>query len=278
MRLTLASALAAALLANGPAAADGESEDTAYKTITQIVTVTPSDPKSDDCMVNATADFAKYVDQVAIFREAFLNKEFSVDFYNQRRRQVFAYIVLKRAAELITEGLYHEQTRPECQFSMTIAYADKFGQERKFQALTWRFNAEQAAKVNWEKFDPRDFADVALDYEVKPSVSGWVAEEPQLNDGGKDSSSKATGCDMLLFNANAMFIRATTFCKKDYIDSPEGLAALNGAKKCPLNEKVMEQKAKAAMLTLDQIAQRKGRAAVCPFVDQVAREVHAKMD
>lgn len=159
---------------------------------------------------------------------------------------------------------------------MTIDYSDKFGQQKKLQAITWRFNSEQAAKVNWEKFDPRNFADVALNYDVKPSVSGWVSDEPQMGDGVKSAPSKAAGCDMLLFSANAMFIRATTFCKKDYMDSPEGLAALEGAKKCSLDEKAMEQKAKAAMLTLDQIAQRKGRAAVCPFVEQIAREVRAK--
>ncbi len=161
--------------------------------------------------------------------------------------------------------------------SITVNDTDKFGQSRKVRALTWRFDDTQAAKVNWEKFDPRDFADVALDYKVDPAVADWTADEPQMS-GGASAAKPPSACDMLMFSANAMFIRATTFCRKDYMDSPEGLAALAAARQCSLDDKSMEQKAKAAMLTLDQIARQKGRAAVCPFVDQVAREVRAKMN
>ena len=279
MRVTcwLSTITAAALLASLPARADDSAEDKAYKAITDIVQVAPRDQNSDDCNVKGTADFAKYMDDLPIFRDAFLNHDYSVDFYNQRRKQVFVAIVLKRAAELITEGFYHGHTQPECHFSFTVAYPDKFGQTRSFEALTWRFNNEQAAKVNWEKFDPRDFQEIALDYSIKPKATSWFSDEPKMGGDSPTPASAASACDPLFFNANAMFIRATTFCRKDYMDSPEGLAALEGARKCQMSEAEMKAKTSSAMLTLDKIARQRGKAAVCPFVEEVAREVRAKM-
>jgi hypothetical protein len=123
------------------------------KAIVEMIQVAPADPQSNDCVVKITADFAKFYERLPIFRNAFLNHDFSIDFYKQRRKQVFSFTILRRVAELITEGLYRGQSTPICRFSITVDYLDKFGQDRMFEALTWRFNNEQAAKINWEKFD-----------------------------------------------------------------------------------------------------------------------------
>ena len=271
--------IAGALLGGSPARADDPSaEDKAYKALLEIVQVKPRDPKSDDCVVKGVADFTKYADQVPLFREAFLNREFSDDFYKQRRKQVFSFIVLKRAAELITEGMYNGKSQPECKFFLSVAYPDKFGQDRNFEAVTWRFNDAQSAKVNWSKFDARDFQDIALDYHVSPAVTTWAADEPSMNDKPAAPAESADTCDMVLFNANAIFIRATTFCKKDYMDSPEGLAALAGARKCSMSEKELKSKAGSAMLTLDKIARTRGKSAVCPFVEEVAHQIAARAE
>ena len=258
------------------AMAQESSDDNPYKSIAETMTITPPDAKADDCAVRATIDFAKYAERLPIFREAFMNRDYSIDFYGQRRKQVLVFTVLKHAAEMMTESLYQNRNQPECRFSVTISYADKYGQDRTFEALTWRFNAETAAKVNWQKFNPRNFADIALDYKISDQATKWVSDEPSFAARPQSVPDAADVCDPFMFNANAIFIRATTYCKKDFMDSPEGLEALEGAKKCRMPEAQMKEKAMAAMQSLDTIARQQGRSAVCPFVEAIAREVRQK--
>jgi hypothetical protein len=61
------------------------------------------------------------------------------------------------------------------------------------------------------------------------------------------------------------------------MDSEEGLAALEGAKRCPMSDSDMKVKARSATLSLDNIAKRQGRAAVCQFVETIAHEVRREM-
>ena len=128
--------MASALFATPASAEDAGAEDAAYKAIIAMTQLTLPDPKSDDCNVKGVVVFMKYADKLPVFREAFLNQGYSIDFYNQRRKQVLSYVVLKRAAELITEGMYNGKSQSECHFSLTVSYPDKFGQERNFEALT----------------------------------------------------------------------------------------------------------------------------------------------
>ncbi len=71
------------------------------------------------------SDFDKYNEYIPIFREAWLNRDFSEDFYRQRRKQVFVYVVLQQLAEVVTEGVYNTEpgddkseddfaTQPKC--------------------------------------------------------------------------------------------------------------------------------------------------------------------
>ena len=130
--------------------------------------------------------------------------------------------------------------------------------------------------MNWSKFDALNFNEIALDYNLKPAITSWTSDEPSMNDNKPAPAQSGDTCDMVLFNANAIFIRATSFCRKDYMDSQEGLAALAGARKCSMSEKEMKAKAGSAMLTLDKIARTRGKGAVCPFVEEVAHEVRAR--
>ena len=204
---------ALALLVCTPSFAETSDDNSPYAALIDITKLKPSDPGSRTCIVDGTVDFARFHDKLGIFREAYLNKELSLEFYAQREKQVLSYIVLKHDAELITEGMYNGRDNPECKFSLSISYNDKFGQPKTLQAVTWKFNNEQSRKVNWEKFNPRDFADVALDYNLNPALTEWVSSEPRM---GGDKPAAANECDMFLFNANAVFIRATTFCRKNW--------------------------------------------------------------
>jgi hypothetical protein len=67
----------------------------------------------------------------------------AASFTAQRGKQVLAFIVLKHEAELLTEGLYNGHEAPECSFSLSVAYADKFGQQQSIRAVTWKFNDQR---------------------------------------------------------------------------------------------------------------------------------------
>ena len=202
-----------------------------------------------------------------IFREEWLNRDYSLDFYIQRAKQVFLYMIVKRFAEIITEGLYSHGGPPRCSFSISITYIDKLGQPKVLEAVTWQFTQKRASEVNWEKIDPRNFSDIALDYKFGPQVSEWTAGEPSFG----PPSTPSASCDVRFLRANSIFIRATTYCAKDYMDSPAGYYALAMSRQCA--QVMTEEKIKTAFMSaakeIDDAAKKGGKAGACGFVDQI---------
>ncbi|TXM66628.1 hypothetical protein FV226_23165 [Methylobacterium sp. WL12] len=263
-----------ALTATTATAEERKPDDAAYEALLTTAKITSKTINDAGCLVTATADFDAYQQQLAVFREAWLNRDQSIDFYRQRRKQVFTYLVLKRFAELITEGIYNgkKETLPaECSFAVSASYADKFGQRQTTPAISWRFSQKQAARVNWENFDPRDFHDVALSYTITPEIQAWMSDEPSMV--APSSTKPAAQCDKFLFRANAVFIRATTHCPKNYMDSKAGYSALAGAKQCASSNGIDEAEVKSAMMELDRIVQQRGRTQACRWVENIAQQV-----
>jgi hypothetical protein len=176
-------------------------------------------------------------------------------------------------AELITEGLYRDEHPSSCSFSISARYVDKFGQNKEFPALTWKFSQVQNEKVNWDKIDPRDFGEIAIDLKASPDAMAWMSDEPGMED--KKNSSDASGaCDSGMLRANAIFIRATTYCRKNYMDSPAGYYALAMSRQCKnLAENELKAISLEAMKKVDAAARRYGRAGACRFVDEVEQQV-----
>jgi hypothetical protein len=222
-------------------------------------------------LVTASADFDASKQYLPLFREAWLNRDYPLDFYVQRGRQVFLYMIVKRFAELITEGLYSKDGPAQCSFAISIIYIDKLGQQRVLEAVTWQFTQKRASEVDWKKIDPRDFADIALDYKFGPQVSEWTSGEPSF----VPPSTSSLSCDMRFIRANSIFIRASTYCAKDYMDSPAGYYVLAMSRQCAHG--MTEEKMKAAFMSaareIDDAAKKGGKAGACRFVDQVEREI-----
>lgn len=249
-----------------------DSDDEAYAALNTFTRLTSKTINSAGCLIAATADFSQFTSKIAVFRDAWLNRDYSLDFYAQRRKQVFTYIVAKRYAELLTEGLYRQANPPSCSFAISAAYDDKFGAGKEMALLTWRFDQSVNAKVNWDKIDPRAFGEVALDYKISSDAMQWMSDEPSL---GQPKQPKLNSCDPSMLRANAIFIRATTHCtRKNYMDSPAGYYALAISRQCAsLGEEQLKSATKAAMMELDDVVRRKGRGEGCRWVDAVERDV-----
>ncbi len=253
-------------------AAVADFEDDAYSILQKITTVAFAKDGSTGCPVVGVIDFDGFYSNLPSFREAWLNKDYSVDFYNQRRKQVFVYTIVKRFAEMITESLYRNNDHPsDCQFSINAKYLDKFGQPKKITVMSWRFTSELNAKIDWDKIDPRDFLELALDPKILPEANDWMSDEPSLEQ--QPAPRTAIACDAEMFMANAIFLRATTYCTKDYMDSEAGYYALKKAKECGLSEEAIRKTFMVAVKRLDEISRKHGRAAVCEFVDSVELRV-----
>lgn len=251
-------------------------EEDPYAVLHEIVSVVSKNVTATGCAIKAVAEFDRYPSHLALFREAWLNKDFSVDFYNQRQRQVFLFVVVKRSAELMTEGLYRSNpTLNECSFDIDIKSFDKFGQARNYPAVSWRFNRSQADKVAWDTIDPRNFQDIAVEYKISAAMDDWISGEPSMG-GVKSAKSEvgASGCDERFLRANAIFIRATTFCKKNYMDSRAGYYALAMFKQCKgIPKSEMMPKIVRAMEELNGMVKQKGSSVACRWVDEIERSV-----
>jgi hypothetical protein len=84
------------------------------------------------------------------------------------------------------------------------------------------------------------------------------------------SSPAQSRCDETFLKANAIFIRATVHCQKNYMDTPAGYYALAMSRQCTgLGESRIRVISKNAMLALDQIAKHRGANAACAWVDNL---------
>lgn len=263
--------LVAITLALSISVSSAKAADDPYAAMQNFAKVTSKTINSAGCLVTGSADFETSMKYFPIFREEWLNRDYSLDFYVQRAKQVFLYMIVKRFAEVITEGLYSHDGPPQCSFAISITYIDKLGRPKVLEAATWQFTQKRASEVNWEKIDPRNFSDIALDYKFGPQVSKWIAGEPSFD----PPSTPSANCDLRFLRANSIFIRATTYCAKDYMDSPAGYYALAMSRQC--TPVMTKEKFKTAFMSatkeIDNAAKKGGKAGACQFVDQVEREV-----
>jgi hypothetical protein len=252
----------------------GSDDDDPYPALASFTSITSKIINSAGCLVAASADFNGFNDHLGTFRSAWLNRDYSIDFYRQRRKQIFVFVIVKRFAELLTEGLFRHGNPPTCSFAITAKYDDTYGKSQEMTVATWRFDQNANEKVNWAKIDPRNFADIAVDYKITADAMSWLSDEPSLAR-KDDNSSSPVACQLDLLRANAIFIRATTYCAKDYMDTPAGYYALAMSRQCAqtMEEDKIKAFAKEAMLQLDAIAKRSGRAGACRWVNDVEKEV-----
>ncbi len=236
--------------------------DDPYTAMQNFTKITSKTINSAGCLVTGSADFDASKQYFSTLREEWLNRDYSLDFYVQRAKQVFLYMIVKRFAELITEGLYSHGGPPQCSFAISITYIDKQGQPKVLEAATWQFTQKRSSEVNWQKIDPRNFSDIALDYKFGPQVSEWTADEP----GFGPSSRPSAICDMRFVRANSIFIRATAYCAKDYMDSPPGYYALAMSRQC--TQDTTEEQIKTAFVSASkEVADAAKKGGKLPFAD-----------
>ena len=242
-----------------------------YSALSNFAKITSTNITSTTCVIKTAADFEAYKPYLPIFRDNWLNRDYSLDFYRQRQKQVFLFSMLKQFAEVITEGLYANGGPKDCMFSVSVKYFDLLGQSKMFDAITWRFTQERASKVDWKQIDPKNFPSIAVDYQLLPQVSDWVSDEPSF----MSTSPSSNECDKRFLRANAIFIRAVTYCAKDFLDTPAGFYALAKSRQCvpTLTEPMLHTAFLAAAKEVDDVATTGGKDAACRFVDQVEREI-----
>ena len=184
------------------------------------------------CESSGTVDFEKIQNNLSIFRESWLSDDYSLDFYAHHARQVLATIIIKRLASVMTYNVYNESPKVDCHFAVSVKFDDKYGKSHTIKILTWTFTNDIAKKLDWEKFDMTKFNEIAPDWSYTRDVDDWTADEPPLSEDGKRYRlhHEDETCSDLLFNANATFIRASNYCKKDYMDTDAGYRALSNSK------------------------------------------------
>ena len=255
-----------------------QSRENPYETFDTFVTIPTKTLEQNNCVVKVVADFDLSLEHYSVYRDEWLNRDYSLDFYQQRRKQVFLFVVAKRVAEVITESVYVNSDInkiDKCLFGLDIKYNDNFGGSRVVSAITWTFTRQQANKVKWDTFDPREFHEVALNYRIADEMDYWTAGEPKLaNSTPSTAQAPTSNCDEQFLRANAVFIRASTYCSKDYMDTPAGMYALEKSRQCSnLPEAQMLSTVKAAMMELDQIVARKRVGSACRYIGELELQV-----
>jgi hypothetical protein len=65
-----------------------QAEEDPYAALNEFVNITSKHITVNDCSLTAVADFERYPSHLALFREAWLDRDFSLDFYNQRQKRL----------------------------------------------------------------------------------------------------------------------------------------------------------------------------------------------
>jgi hypothetical protein len=112
--------LVAITLALSISVSSTKAADDPYAAMQNFAKVTSKTLNSAGCLVRGSADFEASKQYFPIFREEWLNRDYSLDFYVQRAKQVFLHMIVKRFAEIITEGLYSHGGPP----TMLICHFD----------------------------------------------------------------------------------------------------------------------------------------------------------
>ncbi|MCX8252596.1 protein of unknown function [Beijerinckiaceae bacterium RH AL1] len=191
----------------------------------------------------------------------------------------------------MTFAVYNSSdTKPttDCHFTAGISYTDKYGQTQSFNAVHWDFTNALAAKINWQIFDENKFNEIAENWSYTKGADDFnQLEEPLSNDGKyhplheeentetPGPSSTTSDCSTSLYNANAVFIRATTYCRKDYMDTKGGYIALEASRVCSKSnsEQALKSEAMYAMKQLDKLVRQTGRRNACVFLDELQRSI-----
>ncbi len=156
----------------------GSTEDP-YVILMKLSRITEKEMHNAKCFVKSNINFDNYVSYLPTFRQAWLNRDFSNDFYLQRRKQVFMFSIVKRLADIATQGVYlNEKYADKCLFQIDVEYRDLHGRQQIFPAVRWSFDRSLFNSIDWKKVDPRDFDRIAIDYTFNKNLSDWYADEP----------------------------------------------------------------------------------------------------
>jgi hypothetical protein len=142
------------------------SDDRAWRAMEEVFSKSSKAISSENCDVLLKIDFDKYQTNMAIFRDAWLYRDKPVEYYQRHATQVLATIARKQAT-MVTQSIFGrtDGSNPaSCQFRFLVKDQDKYGNEKPYQMLSWRFTKSLASKVNWEKLDDKNFPKLAIDY------------------------------------------------------------------------------------------------------------------
>ncbi len=251
---------------------NANAEEDPYAALQDILSIKTKTIGASDCHVVASLDFVGFVKHLGVFRDGWLNMDQSLDFYNQRRKEVFVFIIAKRAAELLTEGIYRKSVPTLCSFVVVTKYNDIYGSPTDLELVSWTFDETTNKKVNWDKIDPRDFSRFALNYTITPGAMTWISDEPSILAPDQPDINKTCPMDML--RANAIFVRASTYCATDYMDTKAGAYALEHSKPCRfLSKEKLDEALSSSFRELDLVVKQNGKEAACRWVDDITKQV-----
>ena len=135
-----------------------------------------------------------------------------------------------------------------------------------------------ASTANFEVFEPHLSAirDARLSRDYSLDRYGQRSRAPIIV--SDDSPTTSAACDLRFLRANAIFIHATTYCPKDYMDSRVGFYALTRSRRCTsIGEDKLRSVMMSAMEELDAVVNQQGKAAACRWVDAVAKDIESAL-
>ena len=96
--------LVAITLALSISVSSTKAADDPYAAMQNFAKVTSKTINPAGCLVTGSADFEASKQYLPIFREEWLSRDYSLDFYVQRAKQVFLYMMLSGLPRLLLKG------------------------------------------------------------------------------------------------------------------------------------------------------------------------------
>jgi hypothetical protein len=130
------------------------------------------------CVIESTLIEADYLSSIPMLKKVgILNPDITQTYINMKPRLLESAFVLEMAPNVVRSVFDEDARVTACQSRQILSDVDDYGNDRKRLMFSYEFDSATYKKVNWDKFDPRKFRNIASGFKFEIWFMQETSEE-----------------------------------------------------------------------------------------------------